>query len=66
MVPYLVICQIGIGLLVVITAVSGFSALFIHFSIGLGIIIGGSTLIGKTHCRQNTFVYATILKYSVR
>lgn len=45
MIPYLMTCQLGICLLVLITAVSGFCKLLIHFSAGLGIIMGGSTLI---------------------
>jgi hypothetical protein len=68
MIPYLTICQLGIWLLVLITAVSGFSKLLVHvhFSAGLSIIMGGSTLIGKTHCGRHTFVYTTTLECGVR
>ena len=48
MIPHLLVCQLGIGLLVLITAISGLSELFRMFSVGLGIIIGGATLVGKT------------------
>jgi hypothetical protein len=60
MIPYLVLCQLGIGLLVLITAISGFSALFKKFIIGLGIIMAGSTLFGKTHCYQLTYIYKVL------
>jgi hypothetical protein len=52
MTPYLAVCQLGIGLLVLITIVSGFSVLPRRFIVGMGIIMAGSTLAGKTHCRQ--------------
>jgi len=54
MIPHLLVCQLGIGLLVLITAITGLSELFRTFSVGLGIIIGGATLVGKKHCKQLT------------
>ncbi|KDR06597.1 hypothetical protein L798_03571 [Zootermopsis nevadensis] len=45
MVPYLIVCQLGIGLLVIITAIIGFSEIFRLFIVGLGIIMAGSTLV---------------------
>jgi hypothetical protein len=56
MIPHLLVCQLGIGLLVLITAISGLSELFRMFSIGLGIIIGGATLVGKT--LQATYIFS--------
>ena len=52
MIPYLIISQLWIVLLVLIIAVIGFSELFRMFIIGLGLIMGGYALIGKTHCKQ--------------
>jgi len=54
MIPYLLVCQLGIGLLVLITVISGLSELLRTFIVGLGIIIGGAALVGKTHCKQRT------------
>jgi hypothetical protein len=48
MIPHLLVCQLGIGLLVLITAIGGLSELLKTFSVGLGIIMGGATLVGKT------------------
>jgi hypothetical protein len=48
MIPYLLVSQLGIGLLVFITAASGLSELFRMFIVGLGVIIGGAALVGKT------------------
>jgi len=45
MIPHLLVFQLGIGLLVLITVISGLSELFRTFSVGLGIIIGGATLV---------------------
>jgi hypothetical protein len=54
MIPYLLVCQLGIGLLLSITVISGLSELFRKFIVGLGVIIGGAALVGKTHCKQLT------------
>jgi hypothetical protein len=62
MIPHLLFCQLGIGLLVFIIAIGGLSELFRMFSIGLGIIIGGATLIGKTHCKQLTAFHTINMK----
>lgn len=59
MVPHLIVCQLGIGLLVIITAIIGFSEIFRLFIVGLGIIMAGSTLVGKTHLPEN---YKSALK----
>ena len=56
MIPHLLVCQLGIGLLVLITAISGLSELFRTFSVGLGIIIGGATLVGMT--LQATYIFS--------
>jgi hypothetical protein len=56
MIPHLLVCLLGIGLLVLITAIIGLSELFRSFSVGLGIIIGGATLVGKT--LQATYVFS--------
>jgi hypothetical protein len=66
MIPYLVICQLGIWLLVVITAFDGVGKLFTNLGTGLATILGGSTLIGKTHCGRHTFVYTTTIECGVR
>jgi hypothetical protein len=52
MIPYLMICHLGIWLLVLLTAISGFSELLIELSTGLIIIMGGSILVGKTTKQQ--------------
>jgi hypothetical protein len=61
MIPHLLICELGICLLVLITTISGLSELFKVFTVGLGIIIGGATLAGKTRCMQlNTFAHSKL------
>jgi hypothetical protein len=62
MIPHLLICQLGIGVLVLITIISGLSELFKVFSVGLGIIIGGATLAGKTHYKQLILFHTVNLK----
>jgi len=57
MIPYLLVCQLGIDLLVLITAICGVSELLRTFIVGLGIIIGGAALVGKRHCNRLTSVH---------
>jgi hypothetical protein len=59
MIPYLIICQLGIWLLPLLTFINGFSEIMEQFGIGLSIIMGGLALTGKTHCSCNALVYST-------